>query len=337
MMLFPFLFMFFTSLKQSQDTFNFPPRLLPRNQTYISVPGFEEPLKLYLLEDANGIMREFALSRDIVQVGVFRDPTVPRDPNNPNAGEMIDNRPLKDVQPSQNRIIYEGQWEDLYETPVDGQIVPMVLVREAGANVFFNPENPQETVLAIARTSKRVEYISFHPENYLEVLQLAEGSKAVLTNVLSMARSLTNTTLVTLLVVLGQLITSVLGGYAFARLRFPGRDNLFVIYLGTIMIPFVVLIIPLYRLMVIVEWVDRLAALIIPWIFTAYGTFLMRQFFITVPKDIEDAAIIDGANRFQILWRIFIPAAAPALATQATFTFLYAWNSFFWPLVIINT
>jgi len=336
-MLFPFLFMFFTSLKQSQDTFNFPPRLLPRNQTYISVPGFEEPLKLYLLEDANGIMREFALSRDIVQVGVFRDPTVPRDPNNPNAGEMIDNRPLKDVQPSQNRIIYEGQWEDLYETPVDGQIVPMVLVREAGANVFFNPENPQETVLAIARTSKRVEYISFHPENYLEVLQLAEGSKAVLTNVLSMARSLTNTTLVTLLVVLGQLITSVLGGYAFARLRFPGRDNLFVIYLGTIMIPFVVLIIPLYRLMVIVEWVDRLAALIIPWIFTAYGTFLMRQFFITVPKDIEDAAIIDGANRFQILWRIFIPAAAPALATQATFTFLYAWNSFFWPLVIINT
>lgn len=336
-MLFPFLFMFFTSLKQPQDTFNFPPRLLPRNQTYISVPGFEEPLKLYLLEDANSIMREFALTRDIVQVGVFRDPTVPRDPNNPNAGEVIDNRPFKDVQPSRNRIIYEGQSVDLYEIPVDGQIVPMVLVREAGANVFFNPEKPQETVLAIARTSKRVEYISFRPENYLEVLQLAEGSKAVLTNVLSMARSLTNTTLVTLLVVLGQLITSVLGGYAFARLRFPGRDNLFVIYLGTIMIPFVVLIIPLYRLMVIVEWVDRLAALIIPWIFTAYGTFLMRQFFITVPKDIEDAAIIDGANRFQILWRIFIPAAAPALATQATFTFLYAWNSFFWPLVIINT
>jgi len=224
-MLFPFLFMFFTSLKQSQDTFNFPPRLLPRNQTYISVPGFAEPLKLYLLEDANGIMREFALSRDIVQVGVFRDPTVPRDPNNPNAGEMIDNRPLKDVQPSRNRIIYEGQSVDLYEIPVDGQIVPMVLVREAGANVFFNPEKPQETVLAIARTSKRVEYISFHPENYLEVLQLAEGSKAVLTNVLSMARSLTNTTLVTLLVVLGQLITSVLGGYAFARLRFPGRTT----------------------------------------------------------------------------------------------------------------
>jgi multiple sugar transport system permease protein len=84
-------------------------------------------------------------------------------------------------------------------------------------------------------------------------------------------------------------------------------------------------------------WTDRLASLIFPWIFTAYGTFLMRQFFITVPKEIEEAALIDGASRLEILYRIFLPAAAPALATLATFTFLYAWNSFFWPLVIINT
>lgn len=74
-----------------------------------------------------------------------------------------------------------------------------------------------------------------------------------------------------------------------------------------------------------------------PWIFTAYGTFLMRQFFLTIPKEIEEAALLDGASRLEILWRIFIPAAVPALATLATFTFLYAWNSFFWPLVIIDT
>jgi multiple sugar transport system permease protein len=89
--------------------------------------------------------------------------------------------------------------------------------------------------------------------------------------------------------------------------------------------------------MVWIGWQDKMASLIIPWIFTAYGTFLMRQFFITVPKEIEEAALIDGASRLQILMKIFLPASVPALATLATFTFLYAWNSFFWPLVIINT
>ena len=164
------------------------------------------------------------------------------------------------------------------------------------------------------------------PQNYTEVLQLN-----------GLGRSLTNTMLVTICVVLGQLVTSVSGGYAFARLRFPGRDVVFVLYLGTMMIPFVVLIMPLYQLMVQIGWSDRLVALILPWIFTAYGTFLMRQFFLTIPREIEEAALLDGASRLEILWRLFIPAAVPALATLATFTFLYAWNSFFWPLVIINT
>ena len=129
----------------------------------------------------------------------------------------------------------------------------------------------------------------------------------------------------------------MLGGYAFARLRFPGRDSLFVFYLGTIMIPFVVLVTPMYQLMVYIGWVDKMTSLIIPWIFSAYGTFLMRQFFLSIPKEIEEAAIIDGASRLQILLRIFLPASTPALATLTTFSFLYAWNSFFWPLVVINT
>ena len=190
----------------------------------------------------------------------------------------------------------------------------------------MDPRDPSVEALANVRVSPPVTRFTAHPENYRDVLELN-----------GMARALINTMLVTLLVVLGQLVTSVLGGYAFARLRFPGRDTLFLLYLGTIMIPFVVLIMPLYQLMVVIGWTDRLAALIFPWVFTAYGTFLMRQFFLTIPREIEEAALIDGASRLQILWRIFIPAATPALATLATFTFLYAWNSFFWPLVIINT
>ena len=130
------------------------------------------------------------------------------------------------------------------------------------------------------RLSQPVESPSIRPENYTDVSDLQ-----------GLDRSLTNTAWSPSWLCLGSLRLRVLGGYALARLKFPGRDQLFLVYLGTIMIPFVVLITPLYQLMVWIGWVDKLASLIIPWIFTAYGTFLMRQFFITVPKEIEEAAL----------------------------------------------
>ena len=162
--------------------------------------------------------------------------------------------------------------------------------------------------------------------NYLEVL-----------NIVPLGTQLINTIIVTVLVVLGWVLTSVLAGYAFARLEFPGREWLFGAYLATLMVPFAVLIVPMYRLMLVFGWVDRLEALIIPWLFTAYGTFLLRQFFMSVPRDLEDAALIDGASHWGILFRIFLPLARPAIATLATFAFLYAWNSFLWPLIIISS
>jgi multiple sugar transport system permease protein len=161
--------------------------------------------------------------------------------------------------------------------------------------------------------------------NYFEVLQIVP-----------LGTQLWNTIIVTALVVLGWVVTSVLAGYAFARLTFPGRDLLFGLYLGTLMVPFAVLIVPMYRMMIWFGWVDTLTALIVPWIFTAYGTFLMRQFFMGIPRDLEEAALIDGAGRWGILFRIFVPLARPAMATLATFAFLYAWNSFLWPLIIIS-
>jgi multiple sugar transport system permease protein len=149
-------------------------------------------------------------------------------------------------------------------------------------------------------------------------------------------RALTNTILVTIMVVAGTLFTSIMGGYAFSRLRFKGRDAIFLAYIGSIMIPFTVLIIPLFRLMVALGWIDTLGSLVWPFLFNAYGTFLMRQFFVSIPKDLEEAAFIDGAKRWRILWGIFVPLSWPAIATLATFMFLYAWNSFIWPLVSIN-
>ncbi len=153
----------------------------------------------------------------------------------------------------------------------------------------------------------------------------------------NMGRYFLNTAFVTICVVVGQIATSVLGGYAFARMHFPGRDLLFRLYLGTIMIPFVVIMIPMYKLMLSFGWIDRFESLIIPWIFTAYGTFLMRQFFLGLPHELEEAALLDGANRFQILTRVFVPLSGPAIATLFTISFLYAWNSFIWPLVAIQS
>lgn len=156
-------------------------------------------------------------------------------------------------------------------------------------------------------------------------------------SIVPMGNYLLNTTVITVLVTLGTLVTSCLGGYAFARLNWVGRDQIFLVYLGTMMVPFSIIMIPLYKIIQLLGWVNSYEALIIPWVFSAYGTFLMRQFFLSVPLDLEDAAIIDGASRLRILTQIFIPLNTPALITLATFTFLGTWNSFLWPLIATNS
>jgi multiple sugar transport system permease protein len=133
------------------------------------------------------------------------------------------------------------------------------------------------------------------------------------------------------------LVSSSLAAYAFARLRFPGRDRLFVAYLGTLMVPQEVIVVPMFILMKNLGWVDSYQALILPWAFTAFGTFLLRQFFLTIPRELEDAARVDGASRLRILWNVIVPMAVPALAVLAVFTFINYWNSFLWPLIIVNS
>ncbi|MEO5888282.1 MAG: carbohydrate ABC transporter permease [Anaerolineales bacterium] len=319
-MIFPFLYMLATSFKLPADTFRYPPRMLPRDPVTIAVTGYAEPLSLFYVE-VNGQQKQYALAKSNIKIGTYA-------PAN-NLTSTVE-RYVTEVKPAggatnQQKVEVNGKEEKLFDVEVDGQVIPMILISQTTVGEFIDPQNPENKIFQNVRLSEPVENINLHPENYTEVIELN-----------NMSRALTNTALVTILVVMGQLLTSVVGGYAFARLKFPGRDTVFVFYLGTIMIPFVMLIVPLYQLMVVIGWTDRLAALIIPWIFTAYGTFLMRQHFITFPKEIEEAALLDGASRLQILTQILIPASIPALATQATFTFLYAWNSFIWPLVIIN-
>ncbi|MBN1872387.1 MAG: carbohydrate ABC transporter permease [Candidatus Omnitrophica bacterium] len=151
------------------------------------------------------------------------------------------------------------------------------------------------------------------------------------------ARFYLNSIFIALCVTLGQVMTSAFAAYAFSRLRFPGRDKLFFAYLATMMIPYSVILVPVYILMVYFRWIDSYKALILPAMFTAYGTFMLRQFFMTIPRDLEDAARIDGCSLFGIFWRIIIPLSKPALATLTMFTFMASWNNFMWPLLVTES
>jgi multiple sugar transport system permease protein len=137
---------------------------------------------------------------------------------------------------------------------------------------------------------------------------------------------------------LGQLLSCSLAAYAFARIRFPGRETVFLMWLACLMIPGQVTLIPQYVLFRSFGWLDTHYPLIVPSYFGgAFGTFLLRQFFLTIPSELEDAARIDGCSRFGIYWRIFLPLAKPALATLGVFVFMSNWNNLLGPVVYLNS
>jgi multiple sugar transport system permease protein len=146
-----------------------------------------------------------------------------------------------------------------------------------------------------------------------------------------------NSVFIAVAVTFGQMITCSMAAFAFARLRFWGRDVLFYIFLGTMMIPGQVTMIPSFMMLYWLGWIDSYAALIVPGLASAFGTFLLRQFFLTIPRDLEDAASIDGCGRFGLLWRIILPLSKPALATLAVFTFMGVFNDFLWALIVVSS
>lgn len=146
-----------------------------------------------------------------------------------------------------------------------------------------------------------------------------------------------NSTIQATAVTVLQLLTSSLAAFAFSRLRFRGRDALFLLYLATMMIPFPVTMIPNFVIIRYLHWIDTYRALILPPAFSAFSTFLMRQYFLSIPNELDDAARVDGASSFRIWWQVILPLSGPAVATLAIFTFLGQWNNFLWPLVATNS
>ena len=149
-------------------------------------------------------------------------------------------------------------------------------------------------------------------------------------------RYLFNSVVQSTLVMVGQLVTASLAAYAFAFIDFKGRNVLFLVFLSTLMIPWEATIIPNYLLVRGIGWTDTFMGLTVPFMATAFGTFLLRQFFLTIPRELQDAATIDGAGSLRFLLAIVVPLARPALGTLAVYSFLQTYNQYLWPLLITN-
>jgi sn-glycerol 3-phosphate transport system permease protein len=155
-------------------------------------------------------------------------------------------------------------------------------------------------------------------------------------NALPIPRQYLNSLVVAVCVMVGQLATSILSAYAFAFLRMPMRNLIFGIFLATMMVPWEAIIIPNYLTMAQYHLINSYPALILPFLAAGFGTFLLRQFFLSFPKDLYEAAVIDGSGHLRFLWSILLPLSRPALAALAIWSFLSAWNQFLWPLLVVN-
>ncbi|HEY0583527.1 MAG TPA: carbohydrate ABC transporter permease [Chloroflexota bacterium] len=164
--------------------------------------------------------------------------------------------------------------------------------------------------------------------NYVNILLVPRGVDLVRSFLNSLFVAVTGTTLV--------VVVDVLAAYALSRLNFRGRDLLFGLVVASLVVPPEILLIPNYVTVWRLDWLNSLTALIIPPLAGGFGVFLLRQFFLSIPSDLEDAARIDGCGRLRILWHIVVPVSGGAIATLAIFTFLFFWNEFTWPYIVIN-
>lgn len=222
-----------------------------------------------------------------------------------------------------------GQAEPLYEVTLNGQVREMALIknRPEGKGLFVDPSAPDQTYELVIADQTPLKHLEIHWENYPEALKQMKFSKL-----------LVNTLLVTFLGMVGMLFSCSLVAYGFSRFRAPWLNILFILLLSTIMLPSQVRLLPTYVLFNKLGWVDTLLPLIIPQFFAnAYDVFLLRQFFLTIPLELDDAAKIDGASPLEILLYIILPQARPALIAVAIFHFLYAWNDFYEPLIYLHS
>lgn len=227
------------------------------------------------------------------------------------------------------KMMVDGRSYFVYTVNVDGQSVNWVLQRKRPNNraIFMNPANTKQTVELPLSEAKQYRIFNLHWENFPTALTKVPFDKYF-----------QNSLLIVITTTIGVLISCVLVAYGFSRFRAPWLNIMFLLLLSTIMLPQQVTLIPQFVLFQKLGWYDTFLPLIIPAFFAnAWDVFLLRQFFMSVPIEMDEAATIDGANPLQVLWHILIPQAWPAIATVAIFHFLWAWNDFFGPLIYIQS
>ena len=237
------------------------------------------------------------------------------------------NAPLLPSDPA--TFEFEGETYDVYYVPMpDGSTRELALVRKGRQQSDFrDPANPAETITWVGswRTLSQPWELAPHFENYSRVW-----------NLIDFPRLLFNTVALAAIGTIGTVLSCLLVAYGFARFRFPGRGVLFTILLATIFLPAAVTLIPTYTLFVKLGWVGTWLPLLVPVFFAnAYDVFLIRQYLLTIPRDLDEAAAIDGASSLRILRSVILPQAWPVIVAVSIFTFVYSWNDFFGPLIYL--
>jgi len=233
-------------------------------------------------------------------------------------------------------VAIRGKDFPLYEVRFkDGRIMRLARVEvHAGVGTFVDPTNPSKQYKVRARFGKPVLEVKFHWHNFVDAMYRSVRPGLDV----NFWIYLKNSTLYALLAIIGTLVSSTPAAYGFAKIKWPGRDFVFIIVLSTMMLPFQVTMIPLFLFFTeTLHWGDTLLPLVVPTFFgSAFDIFLFRQFFRGIPDSILDAARVDGASEFHIFYKIILPLSKPVLATITIFTFLWAWNDFLGPLLYLN-
>jgi multiple sugar transport system permease protein len=236
--------------------------------------------------------------------------------------------PPKWIPLDAKKAVIDGRDRFIYSIPVDGEMRELALLSKRGPiGIFVNPDNPDEKYELEVQTGERVYKVNFHWENYPEAMKTVPFGTYVWNSIMYVGGT-----------TIGTVLSCTLVAYGFARFRAKGLDVLFLVLLATIMLPPQVTLIPQFVLFSKFGWYDTLYPLLVPAFFAnAWNVFLLRQYFMTVPLELDDAARIDGCGPIRILWHVILPQSLPALATVAIFHSLWAWNDFYYPLIYLQS
>ncbi|HPN65144.1 MAG TPA: carbohydrate ABC transporter permease [Candidatus Goldiibacteriota bacterium] len=322
----PLVWMVSTSLKYPTDIFTTPPKWLPISNIQWkadSTVRSQQAGYVKLAKGANGTQVIYLMS------------------STKRTAKVVDTMKLSGAAKlNVEKGVYVKEGDIVAELPktgvarVNGNII---MITDKDGNIIDTIETPPNSKIKVntgdrVNENDRVAVIPPQWHNYMEAWSPKALSETFTTYLL-------NTIFITVCGLLGTMLSSAFVAYGFSRFKFPYRDQLFLVMVSTMMIPAQVTMIPTFILFKYIGWIDTFAPLIVPTFFGggAFNIFLMRQFFMTIPYELDDAAKIDGCNYFQIFWLILMPLVKPALVTIAIFGFVYNWNDFMNPLIYLNS